>query len=96
MVRFALLTFLAQKRRILGRKNGLALRDREREKCSNGKRYGTLRYGTVLRINSDPLLYRLLSFKRTIALLLIAVETIESIMTLSTDTRFISKSTLPN
>jgi hypothetical protein len=52
MVRLALLAFLAEKRRILGKKYGkFALRDRERDKNSNGKRYGT-----VLRINSEPLL----------------------------------------
>jgi hypothetical protein len=47
-VRFALLTFLAEKPRNLGKKTvRLALRDREREKCSNRKRWGTVRYGTV-------------------------------------------------
>jgi hypothetical protein len=39
MVRFALLTFLAEKRRILGKKKvRLALRDRERDKNCNEKR----------------------------------------------------------
>jgi hypothetical protein len=39
-VRFTLLNFLAEKRRISGRKNGirLALRDRECDKNCNGKR----------------------------------------------------------
>ena len=34
-----------------------ALRDRVREKYPSGKWYGMVRYGTELRINSDPLLY---------------------------------------
>jgi hypothetical protein len=50
MVRFALLTFLAEKRKILGRKNGTprAKRPRAGKKIvtENGTvRYGTLRYG---------------------------------------------------
>jgi hypothetical protein len=40
------LTFLAEKRRILGKKTvRFALRGRERYKDFNGKRYGTVRYG---------------------------------------------------
>ena len=58
-VRFVLLTFLAEKRWILGKKTlRLALRDRERDKNCFGKRLGTVRYGTVLWIKSDSLLYK--------------------------------------